>query len=104
LGHQSEIEVARKFASEVDAERGVTRPDRTLLAEQRDQGFIDLRPGAGSSYLVQGDRYLLFDRAKRLGRYGLAIEAQATLKEVGQRRDIIDGMHANPTSTPLLWS
>jgi hypothetical protein len=27
---------------------GVTPLDRTLLAEQRDQGLIDLRPGAGS--------------------------------------------------------
>jgi hypothetical protein len=44
----SEIEVARKLASEVDAERGMTPLDRTLLAEQRDQGLIDLRPGAGS--------------------------------------------------------
>jgi type IV secretory pathway VirD2 relaxase len=95
----------------------VTRLDRTLLAEQRDQGLIDLRPGAGSSHLVQGNRYLLFDRAKRLERYGLAIEAEpgrrvvsdkaeATLKELGQRRDIIDTMHANrrPTLTPPIWS
>jgi type IV secretory pathway VirD2 relaxase len=103
LGHQSEIEVARKLASEVDAER-VTRLDRMLLAEQRDQGFIDLRPGAGSSYLVQENRHLLIDRAKRLERYGLATEAEpgrwvvsdkaeATLKELGARQDIIDTMH-----------
>jgi type IV secretory pathway VirD2 relaxase len=103
LGHQSEIEVARKLASEVDAER-VTRLDRMLRAEQRDQGFIDLRPGAGSSYLVRENRYLLIDRAKRLERYGLATEAEpgrwvvsdkaeATLKELGARQDIIDTMH-----------
>jgi type IV secretory pathway VirD2 relaxase len=103
LGHQSEIEVARKLASEVDAER-VTRLDRMLLAEQRDQGFIDLRPGAGSSYLVQENRYLLIDRAKRLERYGLATEAEpgrwvvsdkaeVALKQLGARQDIIDTMH-----------
>ena len=34
LGHQSEIEVARKLASEVDAER-LTRLDKMLLAERR---------------------------------------------------------------------
>jgi len=47
LGHQSEIEVARKLASEVDAER-LTRLDKMLLAEQREQGFVvsslDLNP------------------------------------------------------------
>jgi type IV secretory pathway VirD2 relaxase len=37
LGHQSELEVARKLANEVDAER-VTRLDRLLLAEQRASG------------------------------------------------------------------
>jgi type IV secretory pathway VirD2 relaxase len=95
LGHQSEIEVARKLASEVNAER-VTRLDRMLIAEQRDQGFIDLRPRAGSSYLIQENRHLLIDRAKRLERYGLATgaepgrwvvsdKAEATLKELGQR-------------------
>jgi type IV secretory pathway VirD2 relaxase len=103
LGHQGEIEVARKLASEVDAER-VTRLDRMLLVEQRDQGFIDLRPGAGSSYVVQENRHLLIDRAKRLERYGLATEAEpgrwvvsdkaeTTLRELGARQDIIDTMH-----------
>jgi type IV secretory pathway VirD2 relaxase len=103
LGHQSEIEVAHKLDSEVEAER-LTRLDRMLIAEQRDQGFIDLRPGAGSSYLVRENRYLLIDRAKRLERYGLAAEvepgrwvvsdrAESTLKQLGARRDIIETMH-----------
>ncbi|MGO9675365.1 MAG: relaxase/mobilization nuclease domain-containing protein [Methylocella sp.] len=52
LGHQSEIEVARKLASEVEAER-LTRLDKMLIAEQREHGFVDLRPGEGSSYLVR---------------------------------------------------
>ena len=103
LGHQSEIEVARKLASEVDAER-LTRLDKMLLAEQRDQGVIDLRPGEGSSYLVRENRHLMISRAKRLERYGLATEtepgrwvisgeAEATLKELGERGDIIKTMH-----------
>src|SRR5208283_163248 len=42
LGHQSEIEVARKLTSEVEAER-LIRLDKMLIAEQQDQGVIDLR-------------------------------------------------------------
>jgi type IV secretory pathway VirD2 relaxase len=103
LGHQSEIDVARKLVSEVDAER-LTRLDRMLLAEQRDQGVVDLRPGEGSSYPVRENRHLLISRAKRLQRYGLASEiepgrwvvadkAEATLKQLGERGDIIKTMH-----------
>jgi len=103
LGHQSEIEVARKLASEVHADR-LTRLDKMLMAEQRDRGVVDLRPGEGQSYLVRENRYVLIDRAKRLERYGLATEtepgrwvvadtAEATLKALGARKDIINTMH-----------
>jgi len=103
LGHQSEIEVARKLATEVDAER-LTRLDKMLLAEQRDQGVIDLRLGEGASYLVRENRYLMISRAKTLEHYGLATEvepgcwvisgeAEVTLKELGERGDIIKTMH-----------
>jgi type IV secretory pathway VirD2 relaxase len=103
LGHQSEIDVARKLASEVDAER-LTRLDRMLLAEQRDQGGVDLRPGRASSYPIRENRHLLISRAKRLEKYGLASEvepgrwlvaekAEATLKQLGERNDIIKTMH-----------
>jgi len=103
LGHQSEIEVARKLASEVDAER-LTRLDKMLIAEQHDQGVIDLRPGDGSSYLVRENRHLMISRAKRLEHYGLATETEpgrwvisgegeAALKELGERVDIIKTMH-----------
>jgi type IV secretory pathway VirD2 relaxase len=103
LGHQSEIEVARKLATEVDAER-LTRLDRMLLAEQRDQGVVDLRPGEGSSYPIRENRHLLISRAKRLERYGLVTEtepgrwvvsdkAEMALKQLGERSDIIKTMH-----------
>lgn len=103
LGYQSEIEVARKLASEVDAER-LTRLDRMLLAEQRDQGVVDLQVGKGNSYPVCENRHLLISRAKRLERYGLAREtepgrwvvadkAEATLKQLGERNDTIKTMH-----------
>jgi type IV secretory pathway VirD2 relaxase len=103
LGHQSEIEVARKLANEVDAER-LTRLDKMLLAEQRDRGVIDLRPGEGSSYLVRENRHLMISRTKHLEHYGLATEteqgrwvisgdAEAALKELGEQGDIIKTMH-----------
>ena len=103
LGHQSEIEVAQKLASEVDAER-LTRLDRMLIAEQRDQGVVDLRPGEGSSYPIRGNRHLLISRAKTLQRYGLASETEpgrwvvadkteTTLRQLGERGDIIKTMH-----------
>ncbi|MFO1124633.1 MAG: DUF3363 domain-containing protein [Methylocystis sp.] len=103
LGHQSEIEVARKLASEVDAER-LTRLDRMLIAEQRNQGVVDLRPGEGHAYLIRENRHVLISRAKRLERYGLATEtesgrwaiadrAEATLKALSERGDIIKTMH-----------
>jgi type IV secretory pathway VirD2 relaxase len=103
LGHQSEIEVARRLASEVSAER-LTWLDRMLIAEQRDQGLVDLRPGEGQRYLVRENRDLLVDRAKRLQRYGLATEtepgrwlvsdgAEAALKALGARNDIVDTIH-----------
>ena len=103
LGHQSEIELRAKLGNEVDAER-LTRLDKMLIAEQRDQGFVDLRPGEGSSYLVRENRHLMISRAKRLEHYGLATEtkpgrwaisgeAEATLKELGERVDIIKTIH-----------
>ncbi|MCI0600525.1 MAG: DUF3363 domain-containing protein [Beijerinckiaceae bacterium] len=103
LGHQSEIELANKLKSEVDAER-LTRLDKMLMAEQRDQGIIDLRPGEGASYLVRENRNLLIGRARTLERYGLATEtepgrwivsdkAEVTLRELGERNDIIKTIH-----------
>jgi type IV secretory pathway VirD2 relaxase len=42
LGPQTELDVARKLATEVDAEQ-LTRLDRMLIAEQRERGVVDLR-------------------------------------------------------------
>jgi len=103
LGPQTELDVARKLASEVDAER-LTRLDRMLIAEQGEQGLVDLRPNASDSYPVRANRHLLIDRAKRLERYGLAHEIEPgrwaltahtedTLRELGERNDIIKTMH-----------
>jgi type IV secretory pathway VirD2 relaxase len=103
LGHQSEIDLVRKLTSEVSAER-LTRLDRTLIAEQQDRGFVDLRPGVGHHYLIRENRHLLIDRVKRLERYGLAAEAEpgrwvvsdraeAMLKALGTRQGTVETIH-----------
>ncbi|GLR85964.1 hypothetical protein GCM10007857_26750 [Bradyrhizobium iriomotense] len=103
LGHQTEIELQAKLANEVTAER-LTRLDKALLSEQREAGVIDLRSGEGASYLVRQNRALMIGRVKQLERYGLASEAEPgrwvlsgkteiTLKELGERNDIIKTMH-----------
>lgn len=103
LGHQSEIELQTKLANEVTAER-LTRLDKALLSEQREAGIIDLRRGEGVSYLVRQNRALMIGRVKQLERYGLASEAEpgrwvlsgkteTTLKELGERNDIIKTVH-----------
>jgi type IV secretory pathway VirD2 relaxase len=103
LGPQTEIELRRKLASEVGAERW-TRLDKMLAAEQREHGMIDLRPGEGASYLVRENRTSLIGRARALERYGLASEiepgqwqvsdrAETVLKELGERNDIIKTLH-----------
>ena len=103
LGPQTEIDIARKLASEVEAER-LTRLDRMLIAESQERGMVDLRPDAAESYTVRANRHLLIDRAKRLERYDLATETEPgrwtlsaetepTLKALGERNDIIKTMH-----------
>lgn len=103
LGPQTEIELRQKLANEVGAERW-TRLDKMLVAEQRDQGVIDLRPGEGASYLVRDNRAALAGRIRTLERYGLASEiepgqwqvrdrAEQTMRELGEQGDIIKTMH-----------
>ncbi|MER8949911.1 DUF3363 domain-containing protein [Mesorhizobium sp. M0959] len=103
LGLQSEVEVARKLADEVDAER-LTRLDRVLIAEQQAHDVVDLRPNASDSYTISSNRYLLIDRAKKLEHFGLASEiepgqwvisdrTESTLRGLGERNDIIKTMH-----------
>jgi type IV secretory pathway VirD2 relaxase len=107
LGHQSEIELQTKLQNEVEAER-LTRLDKMLLGEQREQGVIDLRPGEGATWLVRANRNLMIGRVRQLERYGLATEletgrwvvserAEQTLKELGHRNEIIKTIHRAPT-------
>jgi type IV secretory pathway VirD2 relaxase len=103
LGHQSEWEVQQKLGLELNQDR-FTRLDRVLLQEVNTEHVVDLRPGNERSYLGRTNRYLLIDRLKKLERLGIAAETgvgtwslspriEATLKEMGERGDIIKTMH-----------
>ena len=69
-----------------------------------EQGLVDLRIGEEQSYLGRVNRYLLIERLKKLERMGLAREeeparwslssgVEKTLRELGERGDIIKTMH-----------
>jgi type IV secretory pathway VirD2 relaxase len=103
LGHQSELELQAKLKTEVEAERW-TRLDKMLATEQHERGVIDLRPGEGATYAFRENRGAMIGRVKFLERYGLSSEvetgqwmisdrAEATLKELSDRNDIIKTMH-----------
>jgi type IV secretory pathway VirD2 relaxase len=103
LGMQSEWEVQKKLGREVEQDR-FTRLDRALLEEANEQGLVDLRVGEQQSYLARVNRYLLIDRLKKLERMELAHEEEPmrwsladgmekTLRELGERGDIIKTMH-----------
>ncbi|HXP72913.1 MAG TPA: DUF3363 domain-containing protein [Stellaceae bacterium] len=103
LGMQSEWEVQKKLGREVEQDR-FTRLDRALLEEVNEQGLVDLRVGEEQSYLGRANRYLLIERLKKLERMELAHEEEPmrwslagsmekTLRELGERGDIIKTMH-----------
>lgn len=103
LGPQSEWEVQQKLTQEVEQDR-FTRLDRAILKEVNEQSLVDLRAGKEQSYLGQVNRHLLIERLKKLERMGLAreeeplrwslsSEMQKTLREAGERSDIIKTMH-----------
>jgi type IV secretory pathway VirD2 relaxase len=103
LGPQSEWQVQQKLAREIDQDR-FTQLDRVLIQEANDDGMFDLQESVKQSRLARADRYVLIDRIKRLERMGLASEQEpgrwslsrqmeATLKAMGERKDIIDTMY-----------
>ena len=103
LGRQTELEVTKQLEREVDADR-FTRLDRMLIAEQQGKEFSDLRPDQDMRDTFRQNRALLIERARKLERMGLATEvetgkwivspkAEPTLRELGERGDIIKTMH-----------
>jgi len=111
LGMQSEWELQQKLGREVEQDR-FTRLDRAILQEVNDEGLVDLRMGEEQSYLGRANRYLLIGRLKKLERMGLAREEEPTrwsltsgmektLRELGERGDIIKTMHRAITARGL---
>jgi type IV secretory pathway VirD2 relaxase len=103
LGPQTELEVTKHLEREVDADR-FTRLDRMLIAEQQEKEFTNLRPDQDMRDTFRQNRALLIERARKLERMGLATEietgkwivspkAEPTLRELGERGDIIKTMH-----------
>ena len=104
LGRQTEQEVSRQLEREVDAER-FTRLDRLLMAEQEASNeFADLRPDRDMLETARRNRALLIARARKLesmglarevevGRWTVSAQAEPTLRELGERGDIIKTMH-----------
>ena len=101
LGPVTAIEQRRKLAAEIDQDR-FTRIDRALIAEAGD-GRLDLRHAPADPRGV-ADRALRLARLGKLKRMGLATEEapgrwqvseklEPTLRELGERGDIIKTMH-----------
>lgn len=103
LGPRSERDIAAALRREVDAERW-TGLDRTLRGCADDGGgVIDLRPG-GAAHDDHQLHHVLVGRAHHLERLGvteaigpaqwtMAPDAEATLRALGERGDIIKTMH-----------
>ncbi|RJT27839.1 DUF3363 domain-containing protein [Mesorhizobium waimense] len=101
LGPRSDLDIRRNLQRQVDAERW-TQLDRQLVRDGRDRGVIDL----ASTLNGQPDEYhvLKVGRMRKLETLGLAEQvgpgqwmiddkAEATLRELGERGDIIKRMH-----------
>ena len=101
LGPETDLELRQKLEAEVRAER-FTRLD-CILVEEVPTRVLDLRLDAG---LLRADldKTLFVDRLKTLERYGLSSEIEPgiwsfserlepTLRELGERGDIIKRMH-----------
>ncbi|MGD9921609.1 MAG: relaxase/mobilization nuclease domain-containing protein [Pseudorhodoplanes sp.] len=101
LGPETDLELRQKLEAEMTAER-FTRIDR-ILVEEVPARLLDLRPDAGQ-LRANLDKTLFVGRLKTLERYGLASETESgiwsfserlepTLRELGERGDIIKRMH-----------
>ncbi|WP_375786951.1 relaxase/mobilization nuclease domain-containing protein [Bradyrhizobium sp. Pha-3] len=101
LGPRTELDIRRNLEREVEAERW-TQLDRQLVRDARATGVIDLAPDPRN----QPDEYhtLKIGRLRKLETLGLAEQlgpgqwaiddgAEATLRELSERGDIIKRMH-----------
>ncbi|HRX72955.1 MAG TPA: DUF3363 domain-containing protein [Hyphomonas sp.] len=101
LGPRTDLDIRRTLESQIDTERW-TQLDRQLLRDGRRTGVIDLAPQPGE----QPDEFhaLKVGRLRKLETLGLAEQvgpgqwmigdkAEATMRELGERGDIIKRMH-----------
>ncbi|WID99320.1 DUF3363 domain-containing protein [Bosea vestrisii] len=101
LGPRTDLDIRRTLERQIGAERW-TQLDRQLVRDARDTGVIDLAPSADR----QPDEFamLKIGRLRKLEALGLADrvgpgqwvideKAEATLRELGERGDIIKRMH-----------
>ncbi|WP_395023277.1 relaxase/mobilization nuclease domain-containing protein [Dongia sp.] len=101
LGPRTDLDIRRTIERQIETERW-TQLDRQLVRDGRDTGIIDLAPIPGQ----QPDEFhaLKVGRLRKLESLGLAgqvgnaqwfirSEAEATLRELGERGDIIKRMH-----------
>jgi len=110
LGPETDLELRSKLRAEIAAER-FTRIDRAMLAEAS-EGTIDLRPETGQ-VRADFDRTLRVGRLQMLARFGLAVESEPgvwklsdelepTLRELGERGDIVKAIGARARRRGLL--
>ncbi|UMM07954.1 relaxase/mobilization nuclease and DUF3363 domain-containing protein [Gluconobacter frateurii] len=101
LGPRTDQEIHRNVERQVDAERW-TQLDRQLQQDANQHGIIDMAPSPDRQ--PDGFAVMKVGRLRRLERVGLAHEvgagqwrldeaAEATLREMGQRNDIIKRIH-----------
>lgn len=101
LGPETDPELRTKLEAEITHER-LTRIDRAMIGEAN-QGFLDLRSEAGQ-LRADFDRTLRIGRLQVLERLGLASQPEPgiwhlsdrldpTLRELGERGDIIKSIH-----------
>ncbi|MDX8495085.1 DUF3363 domain-containing protein [Mesorhizobium sp. VK22B] len=101
LGPRTDLDIRRTLESQIQSERW-TQLDRQLLRDARNAGIIDLAPNRDR----QPDEYhaLKVGRLRKLEALGLADQvgpgqwviddkAETTLRELGERGDIIKRMH-----------
>lgn len=101
LGPETDLELRTKLQAEIANER-LTRIDRAMMSEV-DHGLLDLRPETGQ-LRADFDRTLRIGRMQVLERFGLAREIESgvwhlsdqlepTLRELGERGDIIKAIN-----------
>ena len=101
LGPRTDLDIRRALERQIDAERW-TQLDRQLVRDARDAGAIDLAPHPDR----QPDEYqaLKIGRLRKLeslglaeqvgpGQWSISQDAEATLRQLGERGDIIKRMH-----------